>query len=658
VRSGNAWTRQGGPLSALEHPEPCLAEGGHETTSCRDGVSVALSGNGNVALIGAPGANDGKGTARIYTRTGTTWTAGPTLHTSSDSLAGHFGRAVALSADGNTALVGEPAAGASHHGAAWVFTRAGETWSAGTVLHGEDEVAASYFGRSVALSGDGSTALVGGPYDDNTLGAAWVFTRTGSAWSAQGPKLTPEAATGRESFGYSTALSADGSTAVIGAPASGGGAGAGYVFTRTAGVWSEQGPGLRPGAPTKNSHLGISAALTGNGERALFGGLYKGDGNGTVWEFLRDGTTWSEQAQTILSAKAYHGAHLGTGLAVASDGSTALAGAPGPEGETGAVWSLYETDFTAPTITAVEPDSGPTTGATRVTITGTGFLPGATVTIGAPAGEVEVVSATEIKATTAKGQAGPEPVLVADDGGATSTGPDFTYLTPVTEPEPEPEPSKENHQQKKTTIPTTTGAGKPGASSGALASVESKLPPPVLGVSGDLDPVAGHIRVKLPGSHVWVSITTLTEIPFGTIVDATHGKVTVITVGRNGELQQISFFSGMFELLQNKRTAEVVAVLVGGNFAPCPRVHGHAKQAETAVSRKHVVRKLWASGHGNYTTRGSYAAGAVVGTKWLTADRCDGTLIYVATDAVSVTNLVTHHHLLLRTHHSYLAAAP
>ena len=46
------------------------------------------------------------------------------------------------------------------------------------------------FGYSVALSADGNTALIGGPGDNGGAGAAWVFTRSGSAWAQQGAKLT------------------------------------------------------------------------------------------------------------------------------------------------------------------------------------------------------------------------------------------------------------------------------------------------------------------------------------------------------------------------------------------------------------------------------------------------------------------------------------
>ncbi|HEX7609492.1 MAG TPA: FG-GAP repeat protein, partial [Solirubrobacteraceae bacterium] len=110
--------------------------------------------------------------------------------------AGAFGVKVALSTDGNTALVGGFGDN-GETGAAWVFTRTGSTWTQqGPKLTATDEVGAGEFGTSVALSSDGNTAVIGGPTDDNgakeQLGAAWVFVRSGSTWHQQGPKLLAE----------------------------------------------------------------------------------------------------------------------------------------------------------------------------------------------------------------------------------------------------------------------------------------------------------------------------------------------------------------------------------------------------------------------------------------------------------------------------------
>src|SRR6266581_131556 len=59
----------------------------------------------------------------------------------------------------------------------------------GNKLVGTGAVGAATQGRSVALSADGATAIVGGWTDNSNLGAAWVFTRGGGRWNQQGGKL-------------------------------------------------------------------------------------------------------------------------------------------------------------------------------------------------------------------------------------------------------------------------------------------------------------------------------------------------------------------------------------------------------------------------------------------------------------------------------------
>ena len=73
-----------------------------------------------------------------------------------------------------------------------MFTRSAGVWSQqGAKLTGAGESGEGEFGEAVALSADGNTALVGGPEDDTAVGAAWVFTRSvAGVWSQQGSKLT------------------------------------------------------------------------------------------------------------------------------------------------------------------------------------------------------------------------------------------------------------------------------------------------------------------------------------------------------------------------------------------------------------------------------------------------------------------------------------
>jgi hypothetical protein len=125
-------------------------------------------------------------------------------------------------------------------------------------------------GSSVSLSADGNTALVGGssvfpvsigfpPFSG--AGAAWIWTRSGGVWTQQGNKLVGSMGSPEAAQGFSVSLSADGNTAIIGGP--GAGAGAVWIFTRVGAVWSQQGAKLvGAGAVGSFAHQGASVSLS------------------------------------------------------------------------------------------------------------------------------------------------------------------------------------------------------------------------------------------------------------------------------------------------------------------------------------------------------------------------------------------------------------
>ncbi|HXD67557.1 MAG TPA: hypothetical protein VNV17_23220, partial [Solirubrobacteraceae bacterium] len=190
---------------------------------------------------------------------------GAKLTPSDESGMGFFGVSVALSTDGNTALIGGDSDGATSVGAAWVFTRSGGVWSQqGPKLVGAGATSGAAFGSSVALSSNGNTALIGGEDDGASgAGAAWVFTRSGSTWTQQGSVLTGAGATPNAAFGSSVALSASGNTAIVGGPFDGSGnAGAAWAFTRANGTWSPLGSTLVAIGESTNGQFGTSVALS------------------------------------------------------------------------------------------------------------------------------------------------------------------------------------------------------------------------------------------------------------------------------------------------------------------------------------------------------------------------------------------------------------
>ncbi len=89
-----------------------------------------------------------------------------------------------------------------------------------------------------------------------------------------------------------------------------------------------------------------------------------------------------------------------------------------------------QTFYAAPTVSGVSPASGPSAGGTALTITGTGFLVGATVAVGGnPAGAVLVASATSISCTTPPGAPGAGAVVVANpDTQPSNAGFAFTFV--------------------------------------------------------------------------------------------------------------------------------------------------------------------------------------------------------------------------------------
>ena len=224
-----------------------------ETGGGEFGFSMALSADGNTALIGAPFDSSNVGTAFVFTRAAGVWTQqGAKLTATGGTANAQFGFSVALSADGNTALIGARLDGGGV-GAAFVYTRTAGVWTQqGAKLTATGETGNARLGSSVALSADGNTAFIGASLDNANLGAAFVFIRTAGVWTQQGAKLTASGETGNGEFGFTVALSADGNTAVIGAVTDNSNVGAAFVFTRTAGIWTQQGAKLTATGETGN----------------------------------------------------------------------------------------------------------------------------------------------------------------------------------------------------------------------------------------------------------------------------------------------------------------------------------------------------------------------------------------------------------------------
>jgi hypothetical protein len=310
------------------------------------GYSVALSEDGNTAIVGDPGAPfvPGSGRALVYTRSAGTWDPAATELSGGAESENTFGYSVALSADGDTAMVGGPLAD-SAGGEVWTFKREGGSWKPfGTPLRPAS--AERWFGASVALSAVGTTALVGAPREGG--GSVWAFVEEGNAWTQQGLRLKSRGA--GEKFGQSVALSKEGSTALIGAPEANGDEGAAYVYTRSLEEWQPQAGPLDPGdSLSPYEQFGASVALSSDGNTALISGPYEGESPenhtppiGAAWVFTRSGSTWSQQGPKITGTGEVERGKFGSSVSLSGDGNTALIGAPsGSSG--GGAWLFRRT---------------------------------------------------------------------------------------------------------------------------------------------------------------------------------------------------------------------------------------------------------------------------------------------------------------------------
>jgi hypothetical protein len=451
VRNGWRWEQQGPKLMGAEQSsegsgEHCGEEAGEEADGCSFGRSVALSADGNTALIGNPrdsrfSESDADwirnaGAAWVFAREGGEWKQqGHKLTGGEERGEGRFGKSVSLSADGRTALIGGSSDEAGH-GAAWVFTRSGEApWAQqGRKLTGAEERGESHLGASVALSGDGQTALVAGPGDAEYSGAAWVFTRpqpTEQNWKEQG-QLAGGGEVGDGRFGYRVALSYDGGTALVGGRSDNEDRGAAWVFTRSGSRWSEQGAKLT-GSEEEGEEFGSSVALSSDGNAALVGAPRVNAGRGVAWLFERSGTSWMRTPQLLTSGESGK-AWFGYSVALSSDAKTALVGAPSEQslkgGKPGAVW-LFASE-PRPLVKGLTPSKGPAAGGTKVTIAGSNFEEVKEVKFGAAnAASFTVRSRTEITAVSPPGS-GVVDVTVTNPNGTSVPGlaAAFEYVAP------------------------------------------------------------------------------------------------------------------------------------------------------------------------------------------------------------------------------------
>jgi hypothetical protein len=256
------------------------------------GWSVAVSGNTIVV-----GTYSGDKTY-IFARTGGSW-----------SLQQILGVSGTVAIDDDTLLVANPNADVAESsgsflaqaGMAWIWTRKDNAWSLVQALTASDPRERGFFGTSGALRRD--TIVLGAPRDSTVVqesGAAYVFTRQGQTWE-EVQKLRPSNPELNAAFGTAVALEED--TIVVGAPGNEDftGIGSAYAFSRAGGNW-RQAQRLSASKGFSLDRFGLSVALSGN--RLVVGqvGQIVGQPVGGVYVFAQHGVRWKEVARLTINS--------------------------------------------------------------------------------------------------------------------------------------------------------------------------------------------------------------------------------------------------------------------------------------------------------------------------------------------------------------------
>ncbi len=366
---------------------------GPPAASFGSGTDSATAVEGNTMIVGAATETSARGAAYVYVRNGGSWTLQQRLVPPDEAgIAMRFGQGVALS--GNTVVVGANQArngGASAIGAAYVFVRSGTTWAPQAKLVASDAASNAGFGASVGI--DGNVVVVGAATMNRPsapqAGAAYVFRRTGTAWTQEQILAAPDAA-GGDQFGVSVDIS--GSTVCVGSflddVGGNGDQGSAYVFVHS-GTWNFQ-QHLTAGDGAANNWFGNHCSISGDtiavGAPQVTAG---GQANaGAVYVFTRSGVNWSQQQRLTsnVTGRFSKVSVAGNVLAVGASGEVSGQGAMYVYGRSGSTWSpLSRVGNAAETLGRNFASNVGTDGTTIIA-----GIPSASPSSGAPGGAVAV----------------------------------------------------------------------------------------------------------------------------------------------------------------------------------------------------------------------------------------------------------------------------
>ncbi len=292
--------------SGWDYAQTLTAPGGG-TAGDIFGISLAIQED--TAFVGANGVDTGRGAVYVFEKTSGTWTYQQTLTTPGGADTWEsFGTSVVF--DGERALIGAPGVD-NGRGAAYFFVTDGSTWSHERTIVAPQGQPNDSFGGDVALDGD--TALVGAYRTNGVRGAAHIFERDGSSWS-HGQTLLPVGGAQFDEFGLRVAL--DVPTALIAAPDYGSGEGAVYSFARVGSSWQFM-QLIQHADPEQDDNLGWPVEIEGG--LALIGASGRdATDKGAAYVFEHDGSSWVERDKLVTSTRTDYD-QFGFGAALSDD---------------------------------------------------------------------------------------------------------------------------------------------------------------------------------------------------------------------------------------------------------------------------------------------------------------------------------------------------
>jgi microcystin-dependent protein len=214
TRSGSTWTEQ----EKLVASDPAWYDyfGKAVAISADGSTAFAQAANEDTS------PNNDNGAVYVFTNSGTSWTEQAKLLASDAASYENFGNSISASEEGNTVVIGssfKTTTPNDQNGAVYVFTRSGSTWNEEAKLIASDTESYEAFGSSVSISADGDTIVVGAEAENTAPsygnGAAYIFTRSSSTWTQQA-KLLATNLDSSDTFGRSVSISADKSTVIVG----------------------------------------------------------------------------------------------------------------------------------------------------------------------------------------------------------------------------------------------------------------------------------------------------------------------------------------------------------------------------------------------------------------------------------------------------------